>query len=204
MFLALSFFILSYGGISYCQVNDSGTYSKSEESIHNNNAEIAQNANPENLTSMSLDGAALNQMLPAKNDNSKNEKNNDKGRNHKNKQKKTSKQNRKKNPQKTKKDTNNGENTTIIPKMRKINWLYDITNENDAANNQKDNQSVFEQPPEKEKKHKKEPWHDECGRPICTLSEWIKDKSIIREHWRRSCCQIFIFEDGKIKDWDNE
>ena len=197
MSLALVFLILAYGGISYCQSNGMASNTV-EENTDNSNAAITQNSNPENLPSISLDVSALNQMLPAKNVNDEKPKKNNNGKANKQKDKQNKIRKNKKPPQKTSNKENN-ESQTIIPRMSKINWIYDITSENTNSNNQSDTESINGQSPQKEEKVKEQPWHHECGRPICIPSEWMRDKSAIKEPWSRTCCQVFIYEDRRIR-----
>lgn len=196
--LSLIFLIsVSLYGISYCRA-DSMASNTVEENKDNSDADISQNSNPENLPSMSLDGTALNQLLPVpESPNPEKLEKTKKENNKENKAKsKISKDNNKKTPKTIPNENNSKENKTIIPRMTPVKWIYGITG---TGSDQKSSNPKASRHSSGKQEH--EPVRDNMNRLICScghsICTWEARMNDIKHSQGTLCCPVIVWDEAR-------
>ena len=184
----------------YAQESANDTDKKTD----NINVQITIPSSKENSNAMSLDGNALNKMIPVleKTEPPKDEKRKETPENPNKKPAKQKKENKSVKPQEM--PQSEPDNKTVIPRMKSVKWIHNIIGGDDASPKRivfypAKKKETNSHPAEKPKPDK--PWHDGCGRPICVPDVWHEDSKAITQPGKRKCCQIYIYKNGQITNW---
>ena len=187
--ILLCFLFVFAGKTAYCQADVNNSDMPREENANNN---------PENLPSMSLDGTALNQLLPVpESPNPEKPEKTKKENNKENKAKsKISKDNNKKTPKTIPNENNSKENKTIIPRMTPVKWIYGITG---TGSDQKSSNPKASRHSSGKQEH--EPVRDNMNRLICScghsICTWEARMNDIKHRQGTLCCPVIVWDEAR-------
>ena len=173
--ILLCFLFIFAGQTAYCQADVNNSDMPREENANNN---------PENLPSMSLDGAALNQLLPVPESPAP-----EKPAKSRPPEKTKNKHFPPKNNNPAPKKEEGQEQKTVIPKMTPVKWIYSITGKNSShqkaiKNSSCEHEQVWE--------HNTKNLMCKCGHSICTPEARMND---IKLRQGALCCPVIVWDE---------